>query len=324
MSSLLTVLPKPGNDKKGWPWAEETDPSIYDGRILYPKISIITPTYNQGEFIEETIRSILLQNYPNLEYIIIDGGSTDNTIEIIKKYERWITYWVSEKDRGQSHAINKGLEKCTGEICNWINSDDCLAANALYLVHQGLADSEVLAFSGNSMVEYDSLKEPVVFRTTLLNEDINTHLANCSFCQPGTFFKMTAFRQITPLEESLHMNMDMYMWYRFVCLYGMEKIRYTDEIICTVKAHKEAKTVKNFKKSYLDKQRLFDSLFMAIDQSYTPKSDVLPLIISPAIQRKINYRALKKHYLRTHLWEIDMEGKIKHVRVANLLKWFFT
>jgi len=321
--NLLRVLPTPPLDKTGWPWTEETDPAVYEDNRTYPRISIITPTYNQGQFIEETIRSILLQNYSNLEYIIIDGGSTDNTLEIIKKYERWITYWVSEKDRGQSHAINKGLEKCTGEICNWINSDDCLAINTLYLIQQGLADTETLCFSGNSLVEYDSLKKPVLFGTTLLNEDINTHLANCSFCQPGTFFKMKAFRQITPLEESLHMNMDMYMWYRFVCLYGMEKINYTEDIICTVKAHKDAKTVKDFKKSYVDKQRVFDSLFIAIDQSYTPKSDVLPLIISPAVQTKINYRALKKQYFRTHLWEIDMEGKIKNVKVVNLLKWFF-
>src|SRR5215211_290708 len=203
---FLSVLPRVTADKKDWPWTEQTDPAVYEDNRTYSRISIITPTYNQGEFIEETIRSILLQNYPNLEYIIIDGGSTDNTVEIIKKYERWITYWVSEKDRGQSHAINKGLEKCTGEICNWINSDDCLAANALYLIHQGLAGTEALGFCGNSLVEYDTVKEPVLFRTTLLNEDINTHLASCSFCQPGTFFKMTAFRQITPLEESMHMN----------------------------------------------------------------------------------------------------------------------
>jgi glycosyltransferase involved in cell wall biosynthesis len=91
-----------------------------------PKISILTPSYNQGQYIEQTIQSILSQNYPNLEYIVIDGGSTDNTVEILKKYDQHITYWVSEKDRGQSHAINKGIEKCTGVLFNWLNSDDYL------------------------------------------------------------------------------------------------------------------------------------------------------------------------------------------------------
>src|SRR5690606_31772171 len=103
-------------------------------RTDWPKISIVTPSYNQGQFIEETILSILNQNYPNLEYIIIDGGSTDNTVEIIKKYEDRITYWVSEKDNGQADAINKGLEQCTGEIFNWINSDDYLAKKSLYSI----------------------------------------------------------------------------------------------------------------------------------------------------------------------------------------------
>ena len=90
----------------------------------WPRISIVTPSYNQGQFIEETIRSVLQQGYPNLEYIIIDGGSTDNSVEIIKKYEEYLTYWVSEPDDGQYDAINKGFSRATGEIMAWLNSDD--------------------------------------------------------------------------------------------------------------------------------------------------------------------------------------------------------
>ena len=90
----------------------------------FPKITIITPSYNQGQFIEETILSVINQGYPNLEYIIMDGGSTDNTVEVIKKYSDHINYWVSEKDKGQSNAINKGLHRATGDIINWLNSDD--------------------------------------------------------------------------------------------------------------------------------------------------------------------------------------------------------
>ena len=105
-----------------------------DQSFLYPKITVVTPNYNYGHYLEETIRSVLLQGYPNLEYIIIDGGSTDNSVEIIKKYESYVTYWESKPDRGQTHAINKGLERATGEIFNWINSDDILMPGALLAI----------------------------------------------------------------------------------------------------------------------------------------------------------------------------------------------
>ena len=90
----------------------------------YPKITVITPSFNQAEFLERTIKSVLDQNYPNLEYIIMDGGSTDGSVEIIQKYEKYLKFWASEKDNGQSHAINKGLKIATGEWVSWQNSDD--------------------------------------------------------------------------------------------------------------------------------------------------------------------------------------------------------
>ena len=107
----------------------------------YPRISIVTPSFNQGKYIEQTIQSVLSQNYPNLEYIIIDGGSTDGTVEIIKKYEQQLTYWISEPDKGQTDAINKGFAKCTGEIFNWINSDDYYSPNSLHIVAEVFSEN---------------------------------------------------------------------------------------------------------------------------------------------------------------------------------------
>ena len=91
---------------------------------MQPKLSIVTPSYNQGKFLEETILSVLNQQYESLEYIIIDGGSTDDSVDIIRRYEKHLAYWISEKDRGQVHAINKGLERTTGDIFGFVNSDD--------------------------------------------------------------------------------------------------------------------------------------------------------------------------------------------------------
>lgn len=92
--------------------------------LKYPKISIVMPSFNQAKFLEQAILSIINQNYPNLEYVIIDGGSTDGSVDIIRKYEKYLHYWISERDRGQSHALNKGFEKTTGEIMAYLNSDD--------------------------------------------------------------------------------------------------------------------------------------------------------------------------------------------------------
>ena len=132
--SIKNLLPT--TNKTGWPWQQSSQKILnlpsHDFKL--PKITIITPSYNQGQYIEETIRSVLLQGYPNLEYIIIDGGSTDNTIDIIKKYEPYLTYWVSEPDRGQTHAINKGLTKATGEIIAYLNSDDYYLPNTFFKV----------------------------------------------------------------------------------------------------------------------------------------------------------------------------------------------
>jgi glycosyltransferase involved in cell wall biosynthesis len=119
--------------KRGWPWTEESrrlPDRTHDGGE-WPRITVVTPSYNQGQFIEETIRSVLLQGYPNLEYFVLDGASTDNSAEIIRKYSPWLTFWVSEPDSGQTAAIVRGMNMGSGVYATWINSDDLLCRNAL-------------------------------------------------------------------------------------------------------------------------------------------------------------------------------------------------
>lgn len=139
VKDIISMVPVGGMEsqnfdskRQGWPWT--VDPtnkgaSEYSGDHDC-KISIVTTSLNQGQFIEETIRSVLLQNYPNIAYIIIDGGSTDKTPDIIRKYGGWLAYWISEPDQGQSHALNKGFAQATGDIFAFINSDDYYAPGA--------------------------------------------------------------------------------------------------------------------------------------------------------------------------------------------------
>lgn len=133
MARGLTYLPPPPAGRAGWPWTADKIPS-YPAKADadWPKITIVTPSFNQGHFIEETIRSILLQGYPNLEYIIIDGGSTDETLAVIAKYEPWIHYWISEPDSGMYEALNKGFSRSTGDIMGWSPTGDLYLPSALF------------------------------------------------------------------------------------------------------------------------------------------------------------------------------------------------
>jgi glycosyltransferase involved in cell wall biosynthesis len=182
-----------------------------------PRITIITPSFNQGEFIEETILSIFNQNYPNLEYFIVDGGSTDNTLEVIKKYDDSIDWWVSEPDRGQSHAINKGLARSTGEICNWINSDDLLFPGALKRVadcfqrHRGEVDLMVgehaFVSAGRRILRISS--PPSRLAMSLRNLII-------PIGQQSSFFTRKALDAVGLLNEDLHAIMDMDLYFRIL------------------------------------------------------------------------------------------------------------
>ncbi len=234
-------FPKCPPDRIGWPWTEEISPSIYSSDISYPKITIVTPSFNQGEFIEETIRSILLQNYPNLEYIIIDGGSSDGTIEIIKKYSPYLSYWVSEIDAGQSDAINKGIRKATGDLFNWLNSDDYLERNALFEIaeaYRGNASKKVFCFG----LSHLSNGEIIPFTKYTDPSDVQKCYCDPIIIQPATFFSLDNDNSIVELSRELHFTMDYELWLRFLFLYGTESIFVSQKSVAVFRLHNESKT----------------------------------------------------------------------------------
>ena len=243
----LNNLPPPPGGKTGWPWTKASDllpPHMPDG-ATWPKISIVTPSYNQAQYLEETIRSVLLQNYPNLEYIIIDGGSTDGSVAIIKKHEPWLTYWVSEKDQGQSHAINKGFNICTGDMMNWVNSDDFLLPNSLNKIALAYSqrNSEIFIIAGNSLI----LQKNGDYIPRLPIRKVDDWLTEFDVkyegsIQAGWFFSKGLHKLLGPLNNDLHYAMDIdysLRWGKFDPEYLL-----IDESVAVFRIHEDAKTTK--------------------------------------------------------------------------------
>lgn len=204
-----------------------------------PLISIVTPSFNQGKFLEKTILSVLEQGYPNLEYIIIDGGSTDESVEIIKKYADRLAYWVSEPDRGQSHAINKGFERATGEIFGWLNSDDWYHPGALQAVADVFAaNPEAGAVVGaGEMVDEEG--NSLVMESYEISVDSLYNWIDKFFMQPSCFFGCEAWHKCGPLNENIHFAMDLDLWFRIANEFRFAKIEF---LLSSSLVHKDAKT----------------------------------------------------------------------------------
>jgi hypothetical protein len=176
---------------------------------------LVTPSFNQGSTIEETIRSVLLQGYPNLEYRIVDGGSTDSTIEILNTYERWIDAWTSRPDDGQSDAINRGFRESSGDVFNWLCSDDFLMPGALASVGTAFADAGRDVFSGACRCVYES--EPHRGRTRPpAGPDWARRPWSAGVWQPSTFWRRRLMNGEDPVRRDLQVCMDRELWCRLL------------------------------------------------------------------------------------------------------------
>jgi glycosyltransferase involved in cell wall biosynthesis len=183
--------------------------------------SIITPSYNQAAYLEQTIQSVINQNYPAIEHIIIDGGSTDGSIEVIQKYASHISYWVSEKDKGQSHAINKGLKLATGEIVCWLNSDDLFEPNTLNTISKFFNKNVDAQFVyGDGVIFYEGGKKQ---DSQCKPGKVDQAILSCCdpLQQPSTFWRRAIHNEIGFIDESLYFTMDWDFFIRIALKYEM-------------------------------------------------------------------------------------------------------
>ncbi len=210
-----------------------------------PKISIVTPSFNQAHFIEQNIQSVLQQQYPNVEHLIIDGGSTDGTVDILKRYPHLI--WVSEPDRGQTNALNKGFKLATGEIVGWLNSDDTYCEGAFHHVIEAFRNPDVNALCGNGFeVDEEGKVLRRLFGRGIEKENLIRYWKwNYEYVQPAFFFRKTALEEIGYLDEQLYYVMDYELFLRMSLRYPFHSI---EEPLANFRLYGQSKTGKKIKK----------------------------------------------------------------------------
>ncbi len=240
----LSELPPPPPGKTGWPWTEESPqlPDALPDGAPWPSISVVTPSYNQAQFVEETLRSVLLQGYPDLEYIVIDGGSADGSLDIIRKYEKWLAHWVSEPDRGQSDAINKGFTRASGDFVAWLNSDDTYQPGALARVGETLgADrAKSVVYGICNRVDRQGHIQRVVKSPHVTQDTLIRYWNGISPPpQQTVFFRRNILDKVGLLNCDMHLAMDHDLWLRIA---EEHQFHYIAHPLATYRIYDESKT----------------------------------------------------------------------------------
>ncbi len=205
-----------------------------------PLVSIVTPSFNQARYLEATIQSVLSQNYPRLEYIIVDGGSTDGSVDIIKKYEGQLAWWVSEKDKGQTDALNKGFTRAKGDILAWLNSDDIYEPNAIWSaikIMQPNPEIGLLYGDANYIDEDGHIigKFPAAQTDLKRLREGYVHIP-----QQASFFRGNLWREVGPLDPSFYFAMDYDLWTR---LAARSQVKYVPQTWANFRLHTAGKTI---------------------------------------------------------------------------------
>lgn len=304
-----------------------------------PKITIITPSYGQGQYIGQTIESVLDQNYPNLEYIIMDGGSKDNTVDVIKKYEKYITYWVSEPDKGQSDAINKGLSRVTGEIVNWLNSDDFYEPNCLNTIAENFQDPNIKVVCGRSNLfkgEHEIVGESR--GTDVYQGNLAKTIGWARIDQPETFFRKSALDKMGLVDPDFHYVMDKEWWIRYLLHFGLDNIKKIDNKLVNFRLHEESKTVSQQDLFGVETASMYYNMAKSIGENTLAdlidgnedelKKDLKINVDSTLLesQKEFLYSALHYYliYRADYYYSIDERKKsknyLKNINIENLSK----
>ncbi|MEZ4519010.1 MAG: glycosyltransferase family 2 protein [Chloroflexota bacterium] len=237
--NAIPIPPPLVNGRSGWPWeAAEPPPATKDS--FWPTITIVTPSYNQAAYLEETIRSVLLQQYPALEYIIMDGGSTDGSVDIIRHYANHLAYWQSEPDDGQADAINKAFARANGEIMGWLNSDDVYMPGTLSVIGRlfaGQPETQLAYGEGWYIDPAGNRLEPCRFVRRKITD---TYLANMDpILQPAAFWRRSLWDATGPLNSSLHWVFD---WEWFIRAHKQTNFHYIPKALAYYRVQPQAKT----------------------------------------------------------------------------------
>ncbi len=285
--------------------------------VDYPKISIITPSFNQGQYIGQTIESVLDQGYPNLEYLIYDGGSTDNTVAVLEKYAKHLTHWESTPDGGQSDAINKGLQRASGQVVNWLNSDDYYAPGALLTVGGIFAEhpnTQVLCGRSHIVADDGSVLRKTT-GTDVYEGNLTKTIGWLRIDQPETFFSKTAIDRMGPLNADFHLVMDKEWWMRYLFLFGLSRIAHLDKVLVNFRHHDDSKTMTQADAFALETNKLFYNLAQAIGATkiaegiaalemserdlmlQLPAKRLVPAIVEQALHYFMLYQADRHYYL---------------------------
>ena len=259
----------------------------------YPKISIVTPNFNGEAFLEKTIESVLSQNYPNLEYIIIDGGSTDNSVAVIKKYESQLAYWVSESDNGLYDAIQKGFEKSTGEIMAWINSDDLYHPKAFFTVAEIFEKFNEVNWLQGIPSTFDEMGRTINVDGIKRWSKLDYYLGNFEWIQQESVFWRRSLWEVSgaKLETKMKYAGDLELWLRF---FRHEKLYITSALLGGFRVRSQGQLSMGFLAEYLKEAR---TKIKKEVKNIIPKEekDLLEDIIKyNTIMKKIRFTILKR------------------------------